>query len=66
MEEETINDVLNVPHQIVLPMKKIRINEVKYIILYKINLKKATGYDLITEKILKELSQKALRTITRI
>jgi hypothetical protein len=29
MEEETINNNLNVPHQIALPMKKIRINEVK-------------------------------------
>jgi hypothetical protein len=49
-----------------LPMKKIRINEVKNIIQYKINPKKAPGYDLITGKILQELSQKDLRAITQI
>jgi hypothetical protein len=53
MEEETVNNVLNVLHQIPLPMKKIRINEVKDVIQYKINPKKAPGYDLITGKILK-------------
>jgi hypothetical protein len=49
-----------------LPMKKIRINNVKNVIQYKINPRKAPGYDLITGKILKELSQKGLRTITQI
>jgi potassium voltage-gated channel Eag-related subfamily H protein 8 len=47
-------------------MKKIRINEVKNVIKYKINPKKAPGYDLITGKVLKELSQKGLRAITQI
>jgi len=47
-------------------MKKIRINEVKNVIQYKINPKMAPGYDLITGKILKELSQKGLRAITQI
>jgi hypothetical protein len=53
MEEETINDDLNVPHQIVLPMKKIRINEFKNVIQYEINPKKAAGCNLITGKVLK-------------
>jgi len=47
-------------------MKKIRINGVKPVIPYKINPKKSPGYDLITGKILKELSQKGLRAITQI
>ena len=41
MEEETINNDLNVSHQMALPVKRIRINEVKNIIQYKINPKKA-------------------------
>jgi hypothetical protein len=49
-----------------LPMKKIRINKVKNIIQYKTNPQKAPGYDLITGKILQELSQKGLRAVTQI
>jgi hypothetical protein len=41
-----------------LPMKKIRINEVKIVIKHKIHPKKAPGYDLNTGKVLQELSQK--------
>jgi hypothetical protein len=66
MEEETMNDDLNAPHQMALPMKKIRINEVKNVIQYKIDPKKAPGYDLFNGKILKELSHKGLRAITQI
>jgi hypothetical protein len=67
MEEETINNDLNARHQMALPMKKkIRINEVKNVIQYKINPKKAPVYDLITGKILKEVSHKCLRAITQI
>ena len=64
--EETIKNELNAPHQMALPMKKIRINEVINVIKYKIHPKKAPGYDLITGKILQELSQKALKAITQI
>jgi hypothetical protein len=60
MGEETINSDLNDPHQMALPMNKIRINEVKNVIQYKINPKKDPGYDFITRKILKELSHKGL------
>ena len=54
------------PHQMTLPMKKIRINEVKNVLKHKIHPKKAPGYDLITGKVLQELSQKGVRAITRI
>jgi hypothetical protein len=66
MEEETITNELNAPHQITLPMKKIRLNEVKNVIKHKIHPKKAPGYDLITGKVLQELSQKGLKAITQI
>jgi len=66
MEEETITNELNVPHQMTLAMKKIRINEVKNVIQSKIHPIKAPGYDLITGKVLQELSQKGLSAITQI
>jgi hypothetical protein len=47
-------------------MKKIRINEVKNVIKHKIHPQKAPGYDLITGKVLQELSQKGLKAITQI
>jgi hypothetical protein len=65
-EEETVYNDLNAPHQMALPMKKICINDFKNVIQYKINPKKAPGYDLITGKILKERFQKGLRAITQI
>jgi hypothetical protein len=40
MEEETIKNELNAPHQINLPMKKIRINEVTNVIKHKIHPQK--------------------------
>jgi hypothetical protein len=40
-------------------MKKMRINEVKKVIKYKINPKEALGYDLITGKILNPLAYTA-------
>jgi hypothetical protein len=66
MEEETFNTDLNTPHQMVLPMKIIQINEVKNVTQYKINPKKIPGYNFITGKFLKELSQKGLRAITQV
>jgi len=66
MEEETIKNELNAPHQMTLPMKKIRINEIKNVIKHKIHPKKAPGYDLITGKVLQELFQKGLKAITQI
>ena len=64
MEEETMNNDLNAPRQMALPVKKIRINEVKNVI--QIDPKKAPGYDLFNGIILKELSHKGPRAITQI
>ena len=66
LEEETIKNALNAPHQKTLPMKKIRIDEVKNVIKHEIHPKKAPGYDLITRRVLQELSQKGLLAITQI
>jgi len=66
MEEEIITNELNVPHQMSLPMKKIRINEVKNVIQRKIHPTNTPGYDLITGKVLQELSQKGLSDNTNI
>jgi hypothetical protein len=50
-----------------LPIRKIRITEVKNVTLYEINpKKKPMGYNLITGKSLKDLSQKGLRAIRQI
>jgi len=65
-EEETIMDELHVPHQMTLPIKKIRISEVKNVLKHKIHPKKAPGYDLDHGKVLQELSQKGLGAITQI
>jgi len=40
MEEETFKNELNVPHQMTLPMKKVRVNKVKNVIKHKIHAKK--------------------------
>jgi hypothetical protein len=57
-EEETLLRDLNVPHQMALPLQKIRIHEVENIIQYKTHPSKAPGYDLIAGKILQELPKK--------
>jgi hypothetical protein len=66
MDEQTILHELNAPHQMALPLKKIRLHEVVQVIQYKTNPTKAPGYDLITGKILKELSRKGFRAVTQI
>jgi hypothetical protein len=66
LEEETIQNELNIPHQMTLPLKKIRVHEVQNIIKHNIHPSKAPGYDLITGKVLQELSHKGLRAITQI
>jgi hypothetical protein len=66
MDEETILHELNTPHQMALPLKKIRLHEVVQVIQYKTHATKAPGYDLITGKILKELSRKGFRAVTQI
>jgi hypothetical protein len=59
-----IHDFLEAPFQLDLPSKKIKINEVKMILKNNLNLKKAPGYDLITVKVLKELSEKGMKVLT--
>jgi len=44
-------------------MKKIQITEVKTVIKLKTHPKKAPDYDLITGKVLQELSQKGLKSL---
>jgi hypothetical protein len=66
LEEEIIQNKLNVPHQMALPMKKIRVHEVQNIIKHNIHPSKAPSYDLITGEVLQELSHKGLRAITQI
>jgi hypothetical protein len=56
LDEENLLHELNVPHQMALPLKKIRIHEV---IQDKTHPTKAPGCDLITGKILKEIPGKA-------
>ena len=66
MDEETIMQELKAPHQMALPLKKIRLHEVVQVIQYKTHTTKAPGYDLITGKILKEHSRKGFRAVTQI
>jgi hypothetical protein len=49
-----------------LLLKKVRLHEVVQVIQYKTHSTKAPGYDLITGKILKELSRKGFRAVTQI
>jgi hypothetical protein len=65
-EEDSIHNELLPPHQIVLPLKKIRVGEVKSVIQFALNSKKAPGYDLINGNIIKELSPKGLKALTQI
>jgi hypothetical protein len=55
---------LEAPFQLDLPIKKIKINEVKMIIKNNLNPKKAPGYGLITGKVIKELSEKRMKMLT--
>jgi hypothetical protein len=63
-EDNVIHDFLEAPFQLDLPIKKIKINEFKMIIKNNLNQKKAPGYDLITGKVLKELSEKRMKKLT--
>jgi hypothetical protein len=58
MEKETMNNDLNAPHQMALPIKKIRINEVKNVIQYKINPKMLRATTCSPEKFLKNFPTK--------
>ena len=58
-EEKTINNDLNTPHQMALPLKKIRINEVKNVIQHKISPKRLRATSWLPEKFLKNFPKKA-------
>jgi hypothetical protein len=63
-KDNATHDFLEAPFQLDLPIKKIKINEVNMIIKNNLNPKKAPGYDLITGKELKELSEKGMKMLT--
>jgi len=65
-DENKITSFLDSPFQMDLPHEKLTVKKVKHTIMREINIKKAPGYDLITGKILKELSEKAIKLLTYI
>jgi hypothetical protein len=64
--ENEIQQSLETPHQMSLPVRKITIQEVKHAIKHHTNPRKAPGFDLITGKVLQELTDKAFRALTQI
>lgn len=65
-EMEEINSYLKAPFQMDLPVKKFNYNEVRKVILHNINPKKAPGYDLVTGKILQNLTRKGVVAVLQI
>jgi hypothetical protein len=65
-DEELILHKLHAPHQMEFPLKKIRSHVVVQTILRQTHSTKSPGYDLITGRMLKELSHKGIRAITQI
>jgi hypothetical protein len=65
-DQEAINNALAAPHQMHPPIKKFRIKDVRQVIQKEINANKAPGFDLITGKVLQEVSYKCLQVITMI
>lgn len=64
--EEEIISILTKPYQLELPEKRFTKNEVKHIIQYNIDPKKAPGYDLITGKTLQQLPEKGFLFLTQL
>lgn len=62
-DEKEIEDFLDSPFQMELPIDKFQTREIKSII-NELHVKKAPGFDLITSKILKELPEKGIKFIT--
>lgn len=65
-EEHDIRQFLEAPHQMQLPPRNFTITEVTSIIFKNLNTKKSPGYDLITGRVLQELTPLAIRQITLI
>lgn len=61
--EDNIHETLEAPYQMSLPVKSVKLSEIKKIIK-TVNPNKAPGFDLITGRILKELPEKVVRLIT--
>jgi len=59
-----IDSFLSSPYQLELPIKKFKVGEIKQMIRYSINPKKSPGFDLVTGKILQEISTKGLKVLT--
>lgn len=64
-KEESIISLLEYPYQMV-PIRAVKVNEVKYKIRGHINTKNTHEYDLINEKVIKGLSEKFIVVITHI
>ena len=54
--DSEIERFLNTPHQMSLPISSFKICEIEKMIKHKINQKKASGFDLISGKVLSEIS----------
>lgn len=65
-DQTEIETHINTPFQMELPIKKFKIREIIQTIQKHINPKKSPGFDLITGRILHELSPKCLKLITMI
>lgn len=64
LHEAEVNSELRAPCPDANPIKPFTLNEVKSIIRESSKKRKAPGFDLITKKIIRELSVKALRILT--
>lgn len=61
-----MQEFLNAPYQMDPPIKNISLTEIKDTILQHINPKKAPGFDLITGKVLQELTNRGFKAIQQI
>jgi hypothetical protein len=64
-EEEALMQLLEIPYQLKPPVNHLKRAEVQEVI-NSINLKKSSGYDLITGKILKELPIFGIKYLTQL
>lgn len=64
VNDKEIQDLLNSPSQLSLPIHPFKISEVINVIKTELKPFKAPGYDLITGKMLKELPKKAFMFLT--
>lgn len=62
-DEKEIEEFLDSPFQMELPTKKFEAREIQ-LIINKLSIKKAPGFDLITSKIIKELPYSCIKFIT--